>query len=57
MRRIDLFCKLAGPLVIAMIDGFSTIIAIYVVLGLNLTSVGVEYSTIATVSPEDAIPV
>jgi len=50
MRRIDLFCKLLGPIAISMADAISTIVAIYVVLGLSLASVGVEYLTIADVS-------
>ena len=50
MRRIDLFCKLLGPLAISMADGISTVVAIYVVLGLNLASVGVEYLAVAEVS-------
>ena len=49
MRRIDLFCKLVGPLFISIIDGFSTSIAILVNFGMNLTSVGLEYYTIAEV--------
>ncbi|PWW77267.1 hypothetical protein C7212DRAFT_357277 [Tuber magnatum] len=49
MRRIDLFCKLLGPLAVSMVDGISTVVAIYVVLGLNLASVGVEYFAIAGV--------
>ncbi|KAG6830995.1 hypothetical protein H0H92_013467 [Tricholoma furcatifolium] len=36
MRRIDLFCKLMGPLIIALIDGISTQIAILSTLGLTL---------------------
>jgi hypothetical protein len=49
MRRIDLFCKLFGPLVISLIDGISTTIAIWVTLGLNVASVVVEYFAIAEV--------
>jgi solute carrier family 40 (iron-regulated transporter), member 1 len=56
MRRIDLFCKLVGPLVIAVVDGFSTTVAILFVLGLNVTSVVVEYYAIARVRAED-IPI
>ena len=51
MRRIDLFCKLVGPLAISVVDSVSTNIAIYVVLGLNLSSVIVEYTTITKASP------
>ncbi|KAK0384140.1 hypothetical protein NLU13_8229 [Sarocladium strictum] len=49
MRRIDLMCKLFGPLFIALIDGFSTKIAILVNLGMNLASVVIEYFAIAQV--------
>ena len=49
MRRIDLFCKLAGPLCIALIDGVSTKIAIFVALGTNTLSVPIEYLAIAQV--------
>lgn len=52
MRRIDLFCKLIGPLVISLIDGLATEIAILVILGLNVVSVGIEYFAIAQVFPE-----
>lgn len=50
MRRIDLLCKLAGPLFIALIDGASTTIAIWVTLGLNAVSLPFEYFAIAQVS-------
>jgi solute carrier family 40 (iron-regulated transporter), member 1 len=53
MRRIDLFCKLVGPLVIALIDGFSTEMAILITLGWNVTSVAIEYYAIAKVPLED----
>ena len=49
MRRIDLVCKLVGPLAIALVDGFSTIIAIVAVLGMNTSSVLIEYFAIARV--------
>lgn len=49
MRRIDLTCKLVGPLFIALIDGVSTEIAILVNLGMNVASVVVEYFAIAKV--------
>lgn len=49
MRRIDLFCKLVGPLAIALVDGFSTQVAILVTLTLSMISVGVEYLAIAKV--------
>ena len=49
MRRIDLFCKLFGPLAISLVDGASTIVAIYVTLAMNCTSVLIEYFTIAAV--------
>jgi iron-regulated transporter 1 len=47
MRRIDLFCKLASPLTIALIDGVSTKIAILVIWASNVASVAVEYALIA----------
>jgi Ferroportin1 (FPN1) len=49
MRRIDLMCKLMGPLFIALIDGISTEVAILVNLGMNVASVIVEYFAIAKV--------
>lgn len=49
MRRIDLFCKLVGPLIIALLDGISTKISIYVMLGLSIASLPVEYFAIARV--------
>lgn len=51
MRRIDLFCKLLAPVVVSLMDGlFSTRIAIWGVLGLNVAVVLVEYFAIAQVS-------
>lgn len=52
MRRIDLVCKLLGPLFIALIDGISTETAIIVNFGMNLCSVVVEYYSIAKVRPQ-----
>ncbi|KAI5236303.1 hypothetical protein E4T43_08695 [Aureobasidium subglaciale] len=49
MRRIDLVCKLIGPLFIALIAGYSTQIAILVNLGMNVASMIVEYFAIARV--------
>jgi iron-regulated transporter 1 len=49
MRRIDLICKLLGPLFIALIDGASTETAIVVNLAMNVTSVIIEYFAIAQV--------
>jgi Ferroportin1 (FPN1) len=49
MRRIDLFCKLAGPLTISLIDGVSTKAAILATLGMNVISVVGEYYAIAKV--------
>lgn len=43
MRRIDLFCKLMGPLTISLVAIASTEIAIYTTLGMNMASVLVEY--------------
>lgn len=49
MRRIDLICKLLGPLFIALIDGISTETAVIVNFGMNVSSVVVEYYSIAKV--------
>lgn len=49
MRRIDLVCKLIGPLFIASMDVISTDTAILVNFGMNLGSVVVEYHSIAKV--------
>lgn len=49
MRRIDLFCKLMSPLVMAMIHTFSPQIAILATLGVNAVSMIVEYGLIARV--------
>ncbi|ETS74302.1 hypothetical protein PFICI_14168 [Pestalotiopsis fici W106-1] len=49
MRRIDLLCKLLGPLVISSIAAASTIIAIWATLGMNIVSVLFEYVFIAQV--------
>lgn len=49
MRRIDLFCKIIGPLAVATIDGFSPRIAVLATLGLNMVSMVVEYALIARV--------
>lgn len=52
MRRIDLFCKLLGPLSIALIAGFSTSVAILVTFVMTAVSVFVEYYAIARVYHE-----
>jgi hypothetical protein len=49
MRRIDLFCKLIGPLVISLIDGFSTTLAVAITGGMTILSVVFEYWSIARV--------
>lgn len=49
MRRIDLLSKLLAPVFISAVDGFSTIIAAWTVLGLNTLSVLLEYFAIAQV--------
>ena len=53
MRRIDLLCKLIGPLVIGLIDSASTKIALGLILGSNILSIAIEYFTIARVSRID----
>ncbi|OAQ58763.2 iron-regulated transporter [Pochonia chlamydosporia 170] len=52
MRRIDLLCKLFGPLFIALIDGYSSKVAIIVNFGMNAASVIIEYFAIARVYDE-----
>lgn len=49
IRRIDLFCKLVGPLVISAIANASTLVAIWATLAMNILSVAVEYICIAQV--------
>lgn len=49
MRRIDLFCKLIGPLFISFVDSYSTRVAIWTIFGLNTASVLIEYLAIAQV--------
>ncbi|KAH6722079.1 Ferroporti-1 [Leptodontidium sp. MPI-SDFR-AT-0119] len=49
MRRIDLLCKLLGPLFIALVDGASTEIAIIINFCMNVASVLFEYFAIARV--------
>jgi hypothetical protein len=50
MRRIDLFCKLVAPVVISLVDGLSTNVAVWTVLGVNVLCVFIEYIAIAQVS-------
>ncbi|KAF4200185.1 hypothetical protein CNMCM8927_003821 [Aspergillus lentulus] len=54
MRRIDLFCKLVAPVVISLVDGLSTKVAVWTVLGGNVLCVFIEYIAIAQVY--EAIP-
>ncbi|KAK9249572.1 Ferroporti-1 [Lipomyces tetrasporus] len=49
MRRIDLFCKMAGPLAISFLIGFTVLGSVWALLFLNVVSVFVEYFTIARV--------
>ena len=49
MQRIDLLCKLFGPLFIALIDGASVKIAIIVNFCMNVASILIEYFAIARV--------
>ncbi|ETS00227.1 iron transporter [Trichoderma reesei RUT C-30] len=49
MRRIDLLCKLFGPLFIATMDSQSSRLAIVVNFGMNVASLPVEYLAIARV--------
>ncbi|KAM0322869.1 hypothetical protein ACHAQA_009210, partial [Verticillium albo-atrum] len=52
IRRIDLLCKLFGPLFIALIDSISTDAAILTNLAMNVSSVVVEYYAIARIYHE-----
>lgn len=49
MRRIDLLCKLFGPLFIATMDAYSPRVAIIVNFAMNAASIGMEYFAIARV--------
>lgn len=49
MRRIDLLCKLFGPLFIAMIDAQSSQVAIIANFAMNAATLPIEYFTIARV--------
>lgn len=49
MRRIDLICKLSGPFSIALLDGYSTGLAIIVNLATNIVSLPIEYFAIEQV--------
>ena len=49
MRRIDLTCKLLGPLVIALVDARSLLLALEVIFGMNVLSFLIEYFAIADV--------
>ncbi|KAH9835073.1 ferroportin 1 [Teratosphaeria destructans] len=49
MRRIDLFCKLVGPLAISFIDAASSPIAILITGAMTAVSIAIEYLAIARV--------
>ncbi|KAK0624268.1 Ferroporti-1 [Immersiella caudata] len=49
MRRIDLLCKLLGPLAISSIAALSTEVAIWATLAMSLVAVGPEYRFIEQV--------
>jgi Ferroportin1 (FPN1) len=49
MRRIDLFCKLFAPIFISFLDSWSTEIAIWTVVGLNVSWVMIEYLAVTQV--------
>ncbi|KAL7795779.1 Ferroporti-1 [Trichoderma ceciliae] len=49
MRRIDLLCKLFGPLFIAMVDAHSSQLAIITNFAMNAASIAIEYFAIARV--------
>ena len=46
MRRIDLICKLLGPLVIALVDAQSLRLTVSVLSGTNAVSLAIEYFAI-----------
>ena len=49
MRRIDLCCKLLGPLTISLVNEASTTIAIWVTFAMSCVSVFIEYVAITAV--------
>ncbi|KAJ2896881.1 Solute carrier family 40 member 1 [Zalerion maritima] len=49
LRRIDLICKLVGPLIISLVDGISPRLAIWTTLVMNLVSIVPEYVCISSV--------
>jgi solute carrier family 40 (iron-regulated transporter), member 1 len=49
MRRIDLACKLLGPLVVSSVASASTLAAIWATLAMNVLSIPAEYICIAGV--------
>lgn len=49
MRRIDLFCKLVGPLAISLVDSWSSKMAILVTGTMTVISILIEYFAIARV--------
>ena len=49
MRRIDLLCKLLGPLTISFIATASTLVAIWATLAMSTLAVFIEYFCIASV--------
>ena len=55
MRRIDLVCKLLGPFMIGVVDGFSTRRAVEVNLAISVASVAVEYFAIKQVYPSEGV--
>lgn len=49
MRRIDLFCKLLGPLTISLVAVASNSVAIWTTIGMNSISLPIEYFAIRNV--------
>ncbi|KAK9450666.1 Ferroporti-1 [Limtongia smithiae] len=49
MRRIDLFCKMAGPLFISLLVGVTLLGSVITLIAVNSISVFIEYFTIARV--------
>ncbi|KAK9470043.1 iron-regulated transporter [Dipodascopsis tothii] len=59
MRRIDLFCKMMGPLVIALLIGLTVKVSIWLLIVVNFVSLFAEYYAIANVYgsvPELQVP-
>jgi solute carrier family 40 (iron-regulated transporter), member 1 len=56
MRRVDVICKLVGPFIISLLDGFSTKLAIEVNFAVKILSAVVEYFAIHKLCPPSLDP-